>query len=145
MFECFVAIILFVAVVIWLAQLIADGNLNSKINQARQVGNYAELRRLSTERARREENRIQAEAQTSAGTLWMDRIFVLDAAEHGVFAPGAERVFDDPQDWSYTSDQEDQDHQDYLDDFDEPFADPNREYERYDQEGWYPGDDFQPG
>ena len=28
---------------------------------------------------------------------YLDRIFILDAAANGVFVPGAERVFDDPE------------------------------------------------
>jgi hypothetical protein len=143
MFECLLGIILFVAGIIWLMQLVYDDHLNSQIWHAQESKGYSEYAKLISERARRDEKRRQIGARSISGTLWMDRIFVLDAAEHGVFAPGAEFVFEDPSYAAYDDDQDELNN--YDEDIDDEFVNETQQYDQYDQEGWYPGDDYQPG
>lgn len=53
---------------------------------------------------------------------YMDRIFVLDAAANGVFVPGAERVFDNPED------KDDGHYENYEDDYES--------YSSYDEDAY---------
>jgi hypothetical protein len=136
---------LFAAALIWLFQFISDGKVNQDIEKAWKAKDYQAYYRLSAEKSRREVSRRQAEAHEHEGTLWMDRILVLDAAEHGVFAPGAEQVFEDPGEFSsgyHASDEMDVDFDDYDGD---DYQDEYQQYERYDEEQWYPGNEYLPG
>ena len=98
MCDLFFGFVIFILIIIWTVQYFTDREEQSKIRQAWEKGNYGEYYRLNSERKQRQKECRQAEARNAKENRWMDEILVLDAAEHGVFLPGAEQVFEDPQD-----------------------------------------------
>ena len=88
--DCFIFLIFLVMIIAWLVEK----------NNKKQVMPHS--------------NDVQSSTQQE-DNQYMDGFFVLDAAEHGFFIPGAERVFDD------LNEEEDDDY--YLDEQEAP--DPN--------------------
>ena len=70
--------------------------------------------------------------ENAANSQYIDALFVLDAAQHGVFVPGAERVFRELDNGEEEEDgpgPDDEDDFDYGPDYDDP--DDDFEQERY--------------
>jgi hypothetical protein len=78
-------------------------------------------------------SRYRAQNRVDPNKKYIDAIFVMDAAEHGVFVPGAERVFDElDQDEEGEQEHSNNDWVDYGDDEDYGYDD--YEIEKYDDE-----------
>jgi type II secretory pathway pseudopilin PulG len=125
---CIIGIIALIGGIVWLVQRRSDQDLERQIQQALKEGNIRDLRRLNSIRLEREQKKRQAQKENAANQCYMDAFMALDAAEHGVFVPNPEQVFDhledDPGDdyeddprgnYENTPDEEDNYPEDYYD------------------------------
>jgi hypothetical protein len=108
--------------IVWLVQHQSDQELECQIQQASKEGNSRELRRLNSIRLEREQKKHQAQRENRANQRYMDAMIALDAAEHGVFVPNPEEVFDhleeDPgDDYENYPDEEDDYNERYHDEY----------------------------
>ena len=123
---CILGFMALIGGIVWLIQRQSDQDLERQTQQALKNGNMQEFSRLSGIRLAREQKKRQAQRENAANQRYLDAIMVLDAAEHGVFVPDPEQVFDhldgDPED-----DREDS-YEDYpAEEYDYP-EDYNNEY-----------------
>ena len=99
---CILGFMALIGGIVWLIQRQSDQDLERQTQQALKNGNMQEFSRLSGIRLAREQKKRQAQRENAANQRYLDAIMVLDAAEHGVFVPDPEQVFDhlddDPED-----------------------------------------------
>ena len=129
---CILGFFLLIGGIIWLVQRQSEQDLARQTQQALKDGNMGEFSRLTSIRLEREKKMRQAQQANAANQRYMDAIMVLDAAEHGVFVPNPEQVFDqldDDPDNDYQDDSENDD-----DDYNSPGEDDNYPEDYYDEQ-----------
>jgi hypothetical protein len=121
---CILGFVALIGGIVLLVQRQSDQDLERQTQQALKNGNMQEFSRLSGIRLAREQKKRQARRENAANQRYLGAIAALDAAEHGVFVPNPEEVFDhledDPED-----DREDnyEDYPDEEDDYPEDYDD----------------------
>jgi alkanesulfonate monooxygenase SsuD/methylene tetrahydromethanopterin reductase-like flavin-dependent oxidoreductase (luciferase family) len=91
---CILGFMALIGGIVWLVQRQSDQDLERQTQQALKNRDMQEFSRLSSIRLAREQKKRRVQRENAANQRYLDAIMVLDAAEHGVFVPDPEQVFD---------------------------------------------------
>jgi len=122
--DCVTFLFFGIIVVVGISQLIEKKKTNrfqQQIMEAYRNGDYAEILRLTNERDRRAGGANQAGRNSPGNLDYLEAMIVLDAAEHGIFTPNGNIVFDrmNGQDGDSTAENEPDYFDQYYDEIDQ--------------------------
>jgi len=122
--ECFTFIILGFILIMGITQAmdwLKGKNLDKQISEALENGNLSEYFRLVNLRNKRENKLQGAQGNYPTDQDYLEAIFVLDAAENGIFFPDGHQVFErlDKRNPEHYPAYEEEYYEEYYDEYDE--------------------------